>query len=466
MRPPESMGLVGRQIIHEPFNLLTLAAVAREHGARVRLADYALSQYSEFSLKKLLDEFPADLVGFSCMTQDIHAASDVADAVKRIHPEALTVAGGVHPSVLPERTLREFAAFDMVVAGEGEWTIAEIVKIMAAGDMIKGVAGTVRRGQEGRIITEEPRAMMQNLDDIPLPARDLAPMETYLNRTSTPGITGKVVRVGTIFSARGCPYRCIFCSGWQTCGKKPRLVSIERIGEEINQLVGKWGVRHITIKDDTFTIDRENTLNIGKLLAKAKVTWDCKTRINVVDKNLLRDMKDLGCVRLHMGVESGSDRILKLIRKKTTVEQVEETFAITRELGFERTAYFIIGSHPSETFEEFMKSRALCKRIKPDYAVFSVIVPYPGTEIYDLMKSAGRILSDDWRRYNPFVQVPAWRTDHFSPEDLMDMQKRAMTAIYLSPHFISTKLRTLRHAAAWGYWARSAMDFFRYRRTR
>lgn len=466
VRPPESMGLVGRQIIHEPFNLLTLAAVARQNGADVRLADYAVSPYSASALQNLLREFPADLAGFSCMTQDIHVAAEVAGTIKEIHPQTITVAGGVHPSVLPERTLEEFDSFDLVVAGEGERTVAEIIKRMVAEEEIKGVAGTVRRKQNGQIITEQARSFMQELDEVPLPARDLAPMEIYLNRTSTPGISGKVVRVGTIFSARGCPYNCTFCSGWQTCGKKPRLVPSDRIAEEIEQLVNKWGVRHITIKDDTFTIDREKTIEIGQMMDDAKVTWDCKTRINVVDEQLLREMKRLGCVRLHLGVESGSDRVLKLIRKNTTVEQIERAFAITRELGFERTSYFIIGSHPSETYDEFLQSRALCKKIKPDYAVFSVIVPYPGTEVYDLMKMSGQILSEDWRRYNPFVQVPAWHTDHFSPEDLMNMQKQAMTAIYLSPHFIATKLKTLRHAAAWGYWARSAIDFWKYRSTR
>lgn len=472
VRPPDSMGLLGAQIIHEPLNILTLAAVARQSGADVRIADFALELYSEQNFQRLLQGWAPDIVGFSCMTQDVHSAAELAQFVHQALPKTVTLAGGIHPSALPEGTVDEFPAFDAIVAGEGEGPLAAMVersKKLAApidnGELFEGIAGVYYK--QGKIVVSQPPAApMADLGVLPLPARDLAPTEKYFSRTSTPGVSGLISRVGTLFTARGCPYQCIFCSGSLICGQRPRTVPPNLIALEVKDLVERYGAQHITVKDDTFTLDADHTLKVGAILSDAGVTWDCKTRINVADKSLLAEMKKQGCVRLHFGVESGSDRILKLIKKNTTVEQIENAFAVAGELGFDRTAYFIIGAHPSETHEEFAQSRALCKRLRPEYAVFSVVVPYPGTELNRIMKTNGQVLSEDWRRYNPFVQVPAWRTDHFSPEQLMSMQKSAMTRYYLSPHFIASKLKTLRYPSAWKYWARSASDFFKYRKTR
>ncbi len=457
------MGLLGSQIIHEPLNILYLAAVARNVGAQVKILDYGLNKFNGERFKKYLKNYSPDILGFSCMTQDIHAAADLAAIAKDSIQKPLIIAGGVHPSVLPKRTLEEFPFFDAVVFGEGEKTLEKIIETFPAKKTLAGILGVAWRGHDGEIHKEKPRPMMENLSSLPLPARDLVETDKYLRLTSTPGLAGRIARVGTIFTSRGCPYQCIFCSGWQTCGKVPRKVPVDMVAREISELAVKYGVKHITIKDDTFTIDPDYTIAVGRLLSDSKITWDCKTRINVIDRPLLIEMKNLGCVRVHMGVESGSDRILKLIRKNITADQVREAFAIAKEMKIERTAYFIIGAHPAETYEEHLMSRALCKEIKADYAVFSVVVPYPGTEVNKIMKEAGQIFSEDWRRYNPFVQIPAWKTDHFSPEKLMELQKKAMTSIYFSSNFIFSKLKTLRRPSAWGYWGKSALDFIKWR---
>ena len=463
VRPPESMGLLGRQIIHEPLNLLVLAAAARSAGADVRVLDLALSD-DPGAYDRALREYDPHLIGYSAMTQDIHAAALLAEHAKRTHPDAVTVVGGVHASVLPERTLAEFPSFDMAVVGEGEATLAELTRRVACSEEFIGIPGVVRRFEEN-IVAESPRGFL-DIENVPLPARDLVDVDAYLSRTSTPGVTGAVARVATLFTARGCPYRCSFCSGHITCGKNPRYTPLELVREEVTQLANTYGAAHITIKDDTFTTNPMRALAVGEILHDAGLTWDCKTRINTVERFLLEEMKRLGCTRLSMGVESGSDRVLAAIGKQISVDKVEQAFALTREIGFDRSAYFIIGADPDETTEEFEQSLALAKRIRPEFPVFSVIVPYPGTAVFRQLSERGFIFSEEWRRYNPFVQRPVWRTANFSPDDLMAMQKKAMTELYFSGWFIAGKLATLRHLSAWGYWARSAVDFIKYRKTR
>ena len=428
----------------EPMGLAYLAAVIREaKAADVEILDIAAVRISTEELKKRIIESNPNIVGVSILTPMYLRAKEIISFVKEILPKAKIIVGGPHVTVFPEITLEENKDIDIACFGEAEATIVELLKAISEKKHFENIKGIAYRNK-GEIKINPAREIKTDIDSIPLPARDLLPMDKY-----TPAPTYfKRLPSYLILASRGCPFKCAYCS--KVSGRIYRKHSIKRIIEEINVLLNDYGAKDIIFRDDTFTVDRQHVIElcneIIKLGLNKRFEWSCMTRVNLVDRELLKIMKKAGCWSMHYGVESGNQRLLDLIDKGITLQQVRDAFKWTREAGIEIKAFFMLGL-PSETKEESMQTIKFSKEIDPDWVQFTITVPYPGTKLYEITKKDKTLKSFQWENYQTWagwsnkelVYMPEGR----NAEELKELQKYAMRSFYLRPKFILRQLKYL-----------------------
>jgi anaerobic magnesium-protoporphyrin IX monomethyl ester cyclase len=377
-----------------PLGLAFLAAALERHDYEVRLFDMPALGLSEKTIPKVINRERPDFVGITAMTPSMGSALNVAKKVKASDESIIVGLGGPHATVLPEKTLEAAQDLDIIIRGEGEQTIVELMKALQEGtDLMDQVLGITYR--KGNCIKSNPiRPPILDMDSLPFPAFNLLPMEKY--RLHPP--FGRRTPAMPIITSRGCPYRCIFCSK-SVFGKKYRANSPSYVVDEILFLKQKFGIEEIKFYDDSFTLDRKRIFEICRLLKKEKIDikWTCETRVNLVNSDLLRVMKDAGCYMIEYGVESGVQEILCNLKKDITLKETVEAFDSTHKLGIETVAYFMIGA-PEETVETISKTIEFAKKLDPDFAQFSILTPLPGTELFDLAFGDGMTI-DDWGEY-------------------------------------------------------------------
>ena len=265
-----------------------------------------------------------------------------------------------------------------------------------------------------------------------------------------------------MFTSRGCPEQCIFCASHLVFGGKVRFRSAEHILKEVDECITRWGYRHFTIDDDTFTYNPGRLEKICSGFRGRGITWDCDTRVNAVNRDMLKMMAESGCKKVALGVESGSQRVLALNRKGITLEQARNAFKWAHEFGIITTAFFMIGSHPSETREEVEMSFKLMRELDPELMAVSIAVPYPGTELYRIMKAQGYIFEENWEKYTHLHSIPSWRTENFSPRELVKLQNRLFRRFFLRSRFV---VKTFKKALSWRglrYYSRSLWQIIEY----
>jgi len=460
IRPPKIQGTLEKSMVQHPVNLCWMAAVLRERGHEVKIWDYEVEKFSSSGLRRRVLEWAPVMIGITSMTANIHSAARIAGIAKLADPNVVTIAGGPHSSALPERTLLEFPAFDLVVHGEGESTISEIATRVEGNDGFEGVRGVAYRNGDG-IKTEPPRELINEMDSLPMPARDLLDLKLYRS-ASTPGLDATLHYGTELFTARGCSYGCIFCAARTIHGSRVRFRGADHVLGEIDQCVERYRFNHFTIEDDTFTLEPDRLEKLCEGFSRLGVTWDCDTRVDNVSRDMLKMMAESGCRKVAFGVESGSERILRLIGKGITLDQVRDAFGWAHEAGLITTAFFMIGSHPSETPEEVEMSLKLMKEINTDLMALAIAVPHPGTRLYTMMRDKGYLFSEHWEKFNHLHSLPCWRTEHFSPEELAKLQVSLYRRFFFRPVFI---WHTFKKAMSWAgikYYSRSAYHIARY----
>jgi radical SAM superfamily enzyme YgiQ (UPF0313 family) len=444
IRCPSSQGeLTKTSLSQHPINLLCIAAYIIKNGHEVKVFDYEVEEFDIENISK----FNPDIIGITAMTPLIKKSSEIAEKIKsRI--KTVAVVGGNHVTALPEETLEEFPVFDIGVIGEGEETMKEICDKKDPKDIL----GIVYR-YKGKITVNERRPPIEDLDKLPFPARNLIDMKKYRG-ASTPGLSREFLNITELYVNRGCNWGfCTFCASMVThC--KFRMRSIGNVIEEMNECIKKYGINHFTIDDDTLTTSKERTLEFCEKVKPLKVTWDCDSRVTV-DKEMLKAMKDSGCKKIAFGVESGSQRILQLVKKGITIQQIKDCFKACHDVGMETSAFFMIGAHPDETYEDLEQTKKLIKEIKPDFITASIAVPYPGTELRNQMEERKLILNNNWDEYALYNTAPVWKTTNFSPEDLLRIQKEMVNEFYMKPTYILKRLFKIRSWGEFKYWIKA-----------
>ena len=413
-----------------PLGIFYIAAVLEKDGLNVKIFDGI--NYSDFF--RDIKAFNPDVIGFTIMTSTF---AKVKEAIKLTKKEnkAFIVIGGIHVTVLPEESLKMLNA-DCAVIGEGEYTTLELCQHLRDRKNWKKING-IAYEKNGRIIRTKPRELIENLDEIPFPARHLADFNKYL---FPPGmIRGQWFdRATTVMTSRGCPYHCIFCSSHLLFGRTVRRRSVDNVIAELKYLVENYHVDGIWFIDDTFTVDYRWVMQFCDRLKKENlnIKWGCQARVNTVTEEVLTAMKNAGCIQLDFGVESGSERVLKALKKGTTPDLIRNAFKITRKVGLKTLATFMIGN-PEETREDLEKTLALAKEIKPDFVSFFHTTPFPGTELMEMCIKNGWLKNIDYSKlslkHKPELKI------NFSEDELLKIRARFQNSFIITNYLNAIK---------------------------
>lgn len=376
-------------------------------------------------------KYKPDLIGISSMTHEIVAANKLASLFKKRVPDIPIAIGGCHITALPSQTLKEFPNFTYGIYGEGEKTLLELANYLEKNKKrkISSIKGLVYRDKQERVVVNEVRERLtsEELDALPHPAFH------FYYKNGAKSLAGKD-DVYVMMSSRGCPYNCVFCM--QVLGRQVRRRTPEGIVAEIEYATSHFGAHTVQFYDEIFLFNDETCfktldLIIQKKLHK-KMRWFGLTRVNMVDKELIQKAKESGCFRLEMGLESGSNKILKKIRKQITVEQAEKAVNIIKNEGILTDVNYILG-HPGETKKTLKQTVDLAVRLNTTTIAMGIMVPYPGTEVYKMVhegKGGYRLLSKDWSTYDKYGGK-ALEIKSIPLAELEKWQRKALLYFYL-----------------------------------
>ena len=377
-----------------PLSLSYLAGVLNREGIDVKILDFLVTRYHPRKLRRELEEYRPHIVGATCVTLNYSIARRMLKVCKAFDPHIFTVIGGPHVTFALEETLLQSPWIDAIVIGEGERTLVELARAVAENKDIRHVPG-IAFADGDRVVKTSTRRLIENLDQLPLPARELLPMARY-RALGTPC---------TVITSRGCPYSCIFCSGHRMFGPRVRFRSPGLVVDEIEKLQRDFGLAKINIVDDTFTLNHNHARAVcdEMLRRNLKMKWSVFARVDRISKDLAQLMSRAGCEWVLFGVESADEGILKTIKKGTTPEDVRRGVKIAAEAGINVFNSFILGL-PGESRDTAHKSLAFGDELYQKYGAkygFHMLSPLPGTEIYERAEDYGiRILSRNWARYN------------------------------------------------------------------
>ncbi len=371
------------------YALMSIGAMLKEKGVEVELLDLLSTRYSLKKIEDCLVRYVPDLIGITSVTMNFPAAVKTLQYCKTLRPEAVTVMGGPHVTFTAKETLRAFPGVDIIVRGEGEETIVELLQALADGKKPEGIKGLSFR-RDGTVVETEDRPFIPDIDRLPLPDRTLFPLSRYL-----------AMRVpASILSSRGCPTGCSFCVGYRMTGRKGRFRDPLRVVDEIQAAQG-LGFEEVCIDDDLFTRNRRHVTAICDEIGKRgiKLKMYIFARVDTVDEPLLRKLKEAGCAMICFGLESGNQGILDRANKGATVERARRAVELCKAAGISPFGSFILGL-PGETKETMEETLSFAQSLGIPHG-FHLLSPFPGTRVREKSAEYGlRILSDDWSLYD------------------------------------------------------------------
>ena len=455
INPPRFYELIGKNpaIIEDhrgynpPLGILSLAGYLEKHTQHdIQVLDTQPHEYGYAELRDVLREKMGDVVGITTMTFTLIDVVKTALLVKDLSPETRVVLGGPHVHIFPNETIN-LPGIDFLVLGEGEKTFVSLLDELdnlspSEGlDALEQIAGLVFK-RNGHVVNTGISPLTENLDELGFPARHLVDSTQYTS------LLGRDNIITTMFTSRGCPFRCTFCDRpFSPVISGFRCRSAGHVADEMEECLN-LGIQEAFIYDDTFTVRKDRVFDLCHEIKrrKIKIRWDVRAHVNTVSPELLRAMKDAGCDRIHYGVEAGNNRMLKLIQKQTTIEHVKRVVQWTKDVDMEVLAYFMLGQQ-TETREDIQDSIRLAKELDPNYVHFTIFCPYPATATYLEGLKSGILKNDVWREFaaNPRedFELPFWE-ENFTADELRALLVQAYRAFYLRPGYIAKNIARIR----------------------
>lgn len=414
-------------IMSIPFGITYLGAVLKEAGHDVKLFDI----YPNDELNEVINDlnaFHPDLIGFSLLTTNFHKASSFAGILKSKFPGSKFCAGGIHPTVRPKDTLEKME-LDFVVMGEGENVLTKVCNALENNDDISDIK-SIAFYKNGSLQINEGLDIVDDLDCLPFPARDMLQVSRYL---IPPGYIRShfLNRVLSVFTSRGCPARCTFCNSSSIFHRKIRRRSVANVISEIKSLIDKHKIDGIYFHDETFTMKSDWVKDICKELKPLGLSWGCQTRVALVNEELLKVMRSAGCLQIDFGVESLSERVLKLIKKGQKPGQIKNAIELTRRAGIKSFASIMIGL-PDETEKDLIENVNFLKMTKPDFTYFNLFTPFPGTEAAEVAIKNGKLSEDFFSKdYDMLIEtVPLVNLSAMTTETVMRYHRKLRNMVF------------------------------------
>lgn len=421
-----------------PLGIMTLATYLLSRGfTNVSCLDAQLENLSPEQTVDRLVALNPEMVGITVWTDFWYPSFQTVRLLRQRLPSCKVVLGGPHCSIYPQESL-ESANADYLVAGDGEDTLLNLIEALDAQAPVGDLPGLWRR-EDGKIKKPSQEiAVIKDLGKIPAPNRHLLPYYRY----------GSVLNPRnfetTMVTSRGCPFKCIFCKIFsQNVYMRPS----EQVIQEFQE-IASLGIKDIQVYDDTFTWSKKRVMEIcrGILDLGLEVRWAVRDRVNKADPEMYALMKKAGCYRIHFGVESGSKRILAATGKAITLEEVKRAVTLARDAGFDTLAYYMFG-FLDETYEDALATIDFSIKLDTKYAVFAVLIPYPGTKIYEVALERSILPYDFWLEYTknpvPNFSIPRLIEQNLDRATLINLKNRALQKYYLRPRRILNELLSL-----------------------
>jgi len=426
--------------VQQPLGLAYLAAVLERDGHKVKVIDAAVLNLTDEQIASEVRQFDSHLIGITTLTPRYRIALSLAAKLKEELGLPILI-GGSHVTALPEETMRN-KCFDFAAMGEGETTIADLVQAIENNQDISNVKGIVYRDRD-KIVMTESRPLIDDLDTIPFPARDLLPP---LGRYRPSPASCKRLPQATMMTSRGCPYRCAFCDR-SVFGNHARTRTARNVVDEMELLIAKYGAREIRFWDDIFNINQQRVIGICEevLSRKLDVPWTCLARANHMNAQVLDAMAKAGCWQVDYGIESGNQTILNGIMKGQTLDQVERVVKMTRKAGIGVRGFFMLAL-PGETESTMRDTIRFAKRLDLTSAVFHVTTPFPGTDLFNIARESGELRSDvSYDTYMlGFSEDIPYVPKGLTAQGIKDIERTAYWEFYLRPSFLMKRFLEIR----------------------
>jgi anaerobic magnesium-protoporphyrin IX monomethyl ester cyclase len=413
-------------IVGIPIGLAYIAPIAELKGHHVEILDLALEEDPDLLLRSKLKERPWQLAGFSCMTAEFEGAEIAARRVKEIVPDTRVIFGGQHPTMLTEEVLSQ-PYCDFVCIGEGEETFANFLDVLCCGGNMSGVAGLAYKDQRGEIVKNSSRCSIMEVDSVPFPAYHLLNMDRYVEAESS-RYTPKYARATQIFTSRGCPWHCTYCH--DLFGKQFRPRSAENVLAEMKLLYEDYNIREFMIEDDIFNFDMDRAKKICDMIVEEGLDIGMQfgngVRLERLDEELIQKLAAAGTHHMCIAIESA---IQKLTKKYLKLHMIKDIVRWSKRYGINVLGFFMIG-FPSETVEEINMTIRFACQTDLDEALFSIVIPYAGTELSTQVVEGGWYDPD----YQPDLlhEVVRIETPDFDFKTLKKLQRKAYLMFFLT----------------------------------
>lgn len=397
------------------IGLAYLSAYLKENGHQVKLLDTTFGMKDAEITEQLL-EYNPELVGLSATTANFSYATHIATFIKKVSKTPVII-GGVHPTVDPEETIKK-NCFDMICVGEGEEALLELISSLAAGEKRTDIKNLWYK-KNGKIIRNPPRILNQDLDVFPFPNLQIYDYERYLMNHN---------RVASVLGSRGCPFKCTYCINhsnqvlYSGLGAYVRYRRNEKIIEEIKAIISKFKVNELNFYDETFTLNASRVKEFCTLYKEEiGLPFHINARLDTLTDEMCSDLAEAGCVRIAVGLESGSPRLRKQILKKNiTDEQIIAGSRYVKKYGIKLFTYNMIGI-PGETRKDIQMTIDLNRKVQPDFLHASIFTAFKGTELYDKCKEQG--LLDESIVLQGFANTTNVKHPEFTFDQLKTIQK-------------------------------------------
>lgn len=422
-----------------PLDLMMISGYLRKEGYDNILLDANSSRRTIDDVKVIISQTSPDIIFFSTSTNTIYKDLLIARVAKEVSPSIITVAIGTHVSALPEDTFNESEYLDVIIySGEWEQVSLNIVKNLSN---LEGAKGIFFRKESGEIIKTDLQTPMQNLDDLGFPSHDK--LEKDLYRDPTIRRFPKTMVMGQ----KSCISNCSFCCQPAFFGSP--VLRKRSVGHFIEEL--KWvqqlGFREAMFNDATLTADMEwaTSLFEGMLRNAIDLVWNCSTRADRVNREILKLMKRAGCHTISIGMESANATVLKNIRKNVTPQQIREAVRLIREEGMDSLVFCVIG-FPGETRESILETISFLKTLNTIYITLGIATPVPGTDFYRYLEENNYLHTKDWSLYDP-LRKPIFSYPWLSSDEMYYYSTYGIRSFYLRPNYILDRILSIRNSA-------------------